>query len=146
MVDVVTDILIQCPVEHVRSYTINPDKAPDWYRSILSVQWITSKPLNIGSKIAFTAHFLGRHLSYTYEVIEMNNDNFVMRTSEGPFPMETTYAWEKLDNSACRLTLRNRGNPKGFSRILSPFIATMVRRANRKDLAKLKSILELRFD
>jgi hypothetical protein len=40
------------------------------------------------------------------------------------------------------MTLRNRGEPTGFSRIAEPMIAAAMRRANRKDLAQLKRILE----
>jgi hypothetical protein len=41
-----------------------------------------------------------------------------------------------------RVTLRNRGEPTGFSRLVAPFMATAMRRANRKDLAKLQSALD----
>ena len=40
------------------------------------------------------------------------------------------------------MTLRNRGEPSGFFRIVAPLIAAAMRRANRKDLARLKTILE----
>ena len=49
----------------------------------------------LGSQFTFTAAFLGRKLTYTYEVVELVPDRrFVMRTAEGPFPMETTYEWD----------------------------------------------------
>ena len=64
------------------------------------------------------------------------------RTAEGPFPMETTYTWAPADGGATRMTLRNRGEPAGFAKILAPFVAGAMRRANGKDLARLKSILE----
>jgi hypothetical protein len=65
-----------------------------------------------------------------------------MRTAQGPFPMETTYTWAPADGSATRMTLRNRGEPAGFAKILVPLVAGAMRRANGKDLARLKSILE----
>jgi hypothetical protein len=65
-----------------------------------------------------------------------------MRTAEGPFPMETTYTWESTEEGSTRMRLRNRGNPSGFSRLFAPFMVAAMRRANRNDLARLKSLLE----
>ena len=65
-----------------------------------------------------------------------------MSTSDGPFTMETTYAWSDAGEGATRMTLRNRGKPSGFARVASPMMARAVRRATRKDLARLKQILE----
>jgi hypothetical protein len=70
------------------------------------------------------------------------DERFVMATADGPFPMETTYSWEDAGDGATRMRLRNRGEPSGFTRIAAPFIAGAMRRANRKDLARLKSVLE----
>ena len=56
--------------------------------------------------------------------------------------METTYTWEAIDESSTRMTLRNRGRPSGFSVLMAPIMSFMMRRANRKDLALLKQLLE----
>jgi hypothetical protein len=56
--------------------------------------------------------------------------------------METTYTWEPAAGGGTRMTLRNRGEPKGFGKLVGPLMAGAMRRANQKDLAKLKSILE----
>ena len=65
-----------------------------------------------------------------------------MSTAEGPFPMETTYAWEDSVGGATRMTLRNRGEPRGFAGVAAPLMAAAMRRANRKDLRRLKNILD----
>jgi hypothetical protein len=141
-VDVCTETLIERPRTEVASYAMDPDNATSWYRNIKKVKWETDPPLVVGSKITFVARFLGRELSYTYEVTELVPDRrFVMRTSENPFPMETTYTWEDAA-SGTRMSLRNRGEPSGFSRIAAPVMARAMRQANRKDLARLKGLLE----
>jgi uncharacterized protein YndB with AHSA1/START domain len=142
-VDVNTAIIINAPRERVAEYVSNPDKAPEWYVNIHSAEWRTPKPLGIGTKVAFTARFLGRDLAYVYEFVEfVPGQKLVMRTADGPFPMETTYEWEDVGAGKTRMKLRNAGNPSGFSGFLSPLMSMMMKRANNKDLALLKKILE----
>ena len=144
-VDVLTEITIERPVDAVAAYASDPDNAPDWYENIQAVSWETTPPLAVGSRVAFVARFLGRRLSYTYEIVELTpSERLVMRTAGRPFPMETTYAWAPTGASSTRMTLRNRGEPAGFSRLAGPLMATAIRRANRKDLARLRTILETR--
>ena len=142
-VDVQSAIVINRPVSEVSRYAADPDNAPLWYVNIKSVQWVTPPPAQVGSRVAFVAHFLGRRLTYTYELVEfIPGVRLVMRTSEGPFPMETTYTWESNADGTTRMTLRNRGTPSGFSVWVAPLMAMAMRRANRKDLALLKKRLE----
>jgi len=142
-INVLTEIIINRPAEAVSAYAADPSNAPDWYTNIESAQWQTSPPLRTGAKVAFSAHFLGRRLEYTYEVVAfVPGERLVMRTAQGPFPMETTYTWASAGNGSTHMTLRNRGEPTGFSKILAPFMAGAMRRANNKDLARLKSVLE----
>jgi uncharacterized membrane protein len=142
-VDVQTDIVINRPCAEVAAYAADPSHAPDWYVNIDSVEWLTEPPVRVGSRLAFVARFLGRRLAYTYEIVELvPGERLVMRTAEGPFPMETTYTWHADGDNRTRMTLRNRGEPAGFSTLMSPFMARAMRRANRKDLAALKAGLE----
>jgi uncharacterized membrane protein len=142
-VDVQSAIVVNRPVSEVSRYAADPDRAPLWYVNIKSVEWVTPPPAQVGSRVAFVAHFLGRRLTYTYEVVEfIPGVRLVMRTSEGPFPMETTYTWESNVDGTTRMTLRNRGTPSGFSVWVAPLMAMAMRRAIRKDLVRLKKQLE----
>jgi hypothetical protein len=143
IVDVTTRTNMKRSRHSVADYAMNPDNVPHWYSNISSVEWKTPRPLAIGSQIAFIAHFLGRRLAYTYEIVALDpGDRLIMRTSERPFPMETTYLFESTADGGTRMTLRNRGAPKGFSRIVAPFMSSAIRQANRKDLERLRKILE----
>ena len=144
-VDVLTEIVIDRPRAVVAAFAREPDNVPKWYVNIESAEWKTEPPLSVGSRIAFVARFLGRRLAYTYEIVELDPEaRLVMRTSEGPFPMETTYTWTDEPGGGTRMTLRNRGESAGFGKLMAPFMRGAMRRATAKDLAKLKAILESR--
>ena len=142
-VDVLSEVVILRPRLVVAAFASDPDNAPLWYVNIKSVEWRTPKLLVVGSRIAFVATFLGRVLTYTYEITDLiPGERLVMQTAEGPFPMETSYTWATVSGDRTHMTLRNCGNPHGFLSLAAPFMAAAVRRANRKDLAKLQRVLE----
>ena len=142
-IDVETEVVIDRPVDVVAAYAIDPSNAPEWYANIDSIEWKTPPPAALGSQVAFVARFMGRRLEYTYELVDLvPGERLVMRTAQGPFPMETTYTWAATGVGSTRMTLRNRGEPSGFSKVMALFMAPAMRRANRKDLASIKAILE----
>lgn len=144
-VAVLTEIVIDRPVRVVAEYVVDPSNAPEWYTNIESVQWQTEPPVAVGSRLDFVAHFLGRRLTYTYEITELiPYQRLVMRTAQGPFPMETSYEWSPVVGAATRMTLRNQGEPSGFAGVAAPIMAAAMRRANTKDLTRLKALLESR--
>jgi uncharacterized protein YndB with AHSA1/START domain len=143
-VDVRVETVIRRPVHEVADYAGDPSNAPEWYANISSVVRETDPPLAVGSRIRFVASFLGRRIGYTYEVVDLvPGERLVMRTAEGPFPMETSYTWLPVDGGT-RMVLRNRGTPRGFGVIAAPFVSLAVRRATTRDLAAVKRILEAR--
>jgi hypothetical protein len=144
-VDVCTEIVIDRPVEVVAAYAGDPTNAPEWYVNIQSVDWQTEPPVAVGSRMDFVARFLGRRLAYTYEVVELDLPRrLVMRTAEGPFAMATSYEWATVGENQTRMTLRNRGEPAGIASVAGAVMAAAMRRANTKDLGRLKDLLESR--
>ncbi len=141
-VDVVTETVIARPRAEVAAFACDPDNATRWYQNIVSVQWRTPPPLDVGTRLGFVARFLGRRLEYTYEVREhVPGARFVMSTEQGPFPMETTYEFDDTP-SGTRMVLRNRGQPAGFAKVGAPLMERAMRRANSADLRRIKQILE----
>ena len=144
IVDVQSEIVIDRPVPVVADYAADPSNAPEWYANIDSVEWETAPAADdrqrsrswpgssaAGSRTPTRSPTASRRAA---------RDGH----QQGPFPMETTYTWTASGPGATRMTLRNRGEPAGFSKLTAPSMAAAMRRANRKDLANLKRILEAR--
>ena len=143
MIDVSTEIDINCPRDKVAEYSANPDNAPKWYVNIKAAKWRTPRPLKVGSQIVFKAKFLGKALVYIYEISEYAAEQrMVMKTITGPFPMETIYTWKSIQGNITRMSLQNKGNPAGLSKLLTPLFSFAIRKANNKDLQRLKQIME----
>jgi uncharacterized membrane protein len=141
-VDVEVAIVIKRPLADVAAYAGDPGNAPEWYVNIRSVEWRTDPPVAIGSQLDFVAQFLGKRLAYTYKVIELvPGERLVMRTADGPFPMQTTYMWSAVAGGT-RMTLRNTGAPSGFSMLAAPILRRAMYGAMSKDLRRLKQLLE----
>lgn len=142
-VDVLTEIEIDRPCDQVAGFASDPSNACRWYANIKSVEWETPQPLQLGTRVAFVAHFLGRRMAYTYEVVEWEpGQHLVMRTAQGPFPMQTAYRFSPRGPGSTHMTLRNSGEPTGFAAMTAPLMVSAMRRANRKDLHALKALLE----
>jgi hypothetical protein len=138
-VDVVTSVHIARAPGDVAAFASDPATAPEWYRNIESATWETEPPLTVGSRIRFVARFMGKTMRYTYEVRELGPSVLRMATTEG-FVMETTYTWE-AEGDGTRMTLRNRGEPRGPA-LMAPVMEAAMRSANDRDLQDLKRRLE----
>jgi uncharacterized membrane protein len=142
-VDVLTEIELDCPRDEVYAFVADPTNATAWYKNIQTVEWETTPPAVVGSRVRFRAHFLGRTLEYTYEIRAIEpGRRFVMATAQGPFPMETTYTWEDAPGGGTRMSLRNRGEPSGFAAVTAPVMTRAMRKANEADLRRLKALLD----
>lgn len=133
--DVLTTIEIDRPRSEVADYVSDPENATAWYENIKRAEWKSPKPLSAGSEIAFEAEFMDQKLEYTYQVTEyVPGESLVMSSTSGPFPMETSYRFSETPSGGTKVELRNAAQ--------DPDMASAIEIENRKDLARLKSILE----
>lgn len=145
MVDVEVHTTIDRPRAVVAAYCCDPDGVTAWCANIKAVHPETTGPVAVGLRFRYTSDFLGRRLEYTYEVVDLvAGQRLVMRCDRGPFLMETSYLWQDAGDGGTWMTLRSRGEPTAFAGLAAPLVATAIRRATAKDLARLKAILEKR--
>jgi Polyketide cyclase / dehydrase and lipid transport len=141
-VRVLSVIEIDRPRSEVAAFAIDPARAREWYGDVRDVRW-NRQPVAVGSRLAFVAAFLGRESDYVYEVTELvPGERFAMSRAEGPFRMETVFSWEDVRGGGTRMTLQSSGHPSGLSLLLAPLLKSSMKRSSRKDLARLKTILE----
>jgi uncharacterized membrane protein len=142
-VDIASEVVIARPRDDVAAFVAHPENATRWLESVKAVEWMPIGPLAIGSKVTHVTSVLGGSLTYTYEVLDHEpGEHIVMSTEDGPFPLETTYEWEDAGDGTTRMRLRNRAEPKKFSKLSAKLMARAMQKVNRKDLERLKAILE----
>jgi len=141
-VRVTNAVLIDRPRSEVAAFATDPSRAREWYSDIRDVRW-NRQPVAVGSRLAFVAAFLGREADYIYEVTEIVPDErFAMSRAEGPFPVETVYSWEDTSGGGTRMTMQSSGYPSGLALLVVPFLRSAMRRSGRRDLRRLKMLLE----
>jgi uncharacterized membrane protein len=136
-------IRIERPREEVAAWAADPDNAPRWRKEVAKVEWKSEPPLRTGSRIALTTPSLGLPLAYRYTVEDhVPGERTVLRTEEGPFPIETTLAFaDAQDGAATDVTLLTTGEKQG-SKLANRILERTLRRTNRKDLERLKELIE----
>ncbi len=145
MIYVKTAIVINSPKAAVAEFAADPQNATSWYTNIKSVDILTGPPLQKGSRMAFMVKFMGEEITYTYTVSDyVPGKLLIMEAADGFFPIQTTYLWDSTTNQGTRMTLINQGFPSGFSKWMTPVMSFMMSHYNRRDLKKLKRIMESR--
>lgn len=146
MVDVSTEIIINLPKEKVTEFAADPGNVPNWCTHIKSVEWNNDAPLRAGAKLVFNEQSMLRQHQHVYEVVEIiPGQKVIMRSHSNGMHMETTVAWQAINENTTCMTLRNRGIPVAFSKPIAPLLKLAIRKASRRNLKQLKKMLELSY-
>lgn len=144
MVDVSTEIIINLPKEKVAEFASNPHNVPNWCTHIKSVEWNNEAPLRAGAKLVFNEQIMRRLQQHIYEVLEIiPGQKVIMKNHGNGMRMETTVAWQAINENTTCMTLRNRGVPTAFSKPITPLLKLAIRKVSRRNLKQLKKMLEL---
>ncbi len=138
------DIEIHRPAAEVFDYLSNFENNPVWQDG-MDRAWFTSEPpLAVGSTYEQVAHFLGREIKSSFEVIAFTpGESVEIKTVESTFDIQVVRRVEALSEQSCRVTADIDGAPLSFPfSIFNPIMGWMAQRSVTKDYAKLKTLLE----
>ena len=136
------NLVINRPVEEVFAFVSNSENLPRWRSTSLEMKKTSDGSLGVGSTFKGRFIFLGRQFDGNVVVTaHEQNRVYVSKMAEGPFPLETGYTLEPVENGT-RVTFVAEGEPGGFFKLAEPLVVSMAKRAYTTDLQNLKEMLE----
>lgn len=146
MSDIITEITINLPKERVVEYASDPENAPYWCKNIRSVAWDNEAQLRAGTKLIVRERLMRRNMENEYEVVEIiPGQKVVVRSLSNGMKIETTVGWQAIDEETTCMTVRVRAVPRAFSKAIVPFKALTIKNTCRRNLKRLKRILEFTY-
>ena len=140
-IDITVETRIAKPLGEVAAYVIDPANEPKWIKGIRESVPLMPGPIGKGSRVRRVAHFMGRRIEYTPEVLEFEAGRRLLMRTTSPFPMTIEYSFTEERGEAV-FRQRLQGGPKGIAAWFSPLMAAMVRRNVGADMARLRALLE----
>ena len=136
------NLVINRPVEEVFAFVSNSENLPRWRSTSLEVKKTSKGPIGVGSTFKGRFTFLGRQFDGNLVVTEHEpNQIYTSKMAEGPFPLETRYVLEPVENGT-HVAFVVEGAPGGFFKLAEPLVVSMAKRAYDTDLQNLKDMLE----
>ncbi len=143
MTDITTTARIERPAEVVFDVVADMENNPRWQRGQQRCVWTSEPPLRIGSTYDQTARFLGREITSSFEVAELEPGRRIrIVTTGGSMPIDVTRIVEPVSDEACDVTAIVRGQPPRLLRLLGPVLDRLVLRSVRADYERLRELLE----
>ena len=136
-IDVTAELVINLPREKVAAFVTEPANDPVWVGGIVKAKMLTEPPVQVGTKVARVAKFMGKRMHYTPEVVACEPNALVAMRAESPLAMTIRYEFEDADGGTLTRVCVH-GDGTGFFRLAGPLLSRMVRRNINRDLRSLK--------
>lgn len=143
MVTEIATIVIACPVETVYNFLSQPSNRLRYDAELVDVRQTPAGPLRLGTQIVEVRRLLGQTGEMVTEVSELEALRVIgYRTLPGdPINAFGAYHFEATLEGT-RLTLNFTVAPKGFIKLIVPFMAGGLKRGIAKGLRNIKAVLE----
>jgi hypothetical protein len=117
---------------------------PKWQRGMVSCEWTSEPPIDVGSTYEQKARFLRRDIVSTFVVTRLEPGRLIeITTLESTFPIHVVRTVEPIDDGSCRVSARITGGPdRGLLRIAAPLMRSMAQRSVDTDYDRLVQVLE----
>ena len=143
MIDVVTTLEIERPVEEVFGFVADQTNAPRWQAGLHEVRRLTDGPIGVGSEHEFVRVFAGRQMSSRNRFVEFQPGRFVeFEIPDGWITGRASYLAEPAPSGGTVLTSRMQFHVRRPASVLEPILARLLTRDSRRDEARLKALLE----
>ena len=131
------------PVGEVFALAGDYENDPLWRSGVVEMRYETPGVLRTGARTREIMRFLGGRVTTVAEIVEFERDRKTAFASRGaPVPVWGSRTFEPDDDSTTRFTYELSARPGGPWALLSPILATVLRRQAARDLKKLKTLLE----
>jgi len=141
-VDVSAETVIERPRTEVFDFMCKLKNVPLWLDGCKKVWELEGDSEAIGGKVAHLDEFMGQEFEAHFEVLEWEpNERMVFEAISGPFRGTSVETLED-EGDATLVTIRVKGDPAGFLKVLSFGAKRMAQQQIERSLDNLKEILE----
>jgi len=133
---------IKQPVERVFAYTTDAKSWPKWQSIIVEAEQTSPGPVTLGTTFRGTSRMMGRSMPWTAKATEFEaSRKYGKRIDSGSMIIEQHNTYHPVEGGT-RFTILYDMKVGGFLKLLSPVLASSMRRELKTSLGNLKSVLE----
>ncbi len=142
MLEVKESILIRCPVGTTFSYLSNADNWPRWTSEVLEAHQTSSGAMAAGTTLQGIDRLMGVKVRWTSTISEyVTNKKMGQIITSGNRRVEQHLSFEPAGEGT-NFTFNYVMKDSGMPSILNPVLVKLMRRGIKRNLKKLKLILE----
>ena len=143
MVTAKTSVDIDRPADEVFRFVSELPNNPRWQRGMRACRWTSDPPHGVGSTYEQEARFLGKDVRNSFRVTALDpGRRIIFESTGGSFPLAVTRTVAPLGAGRCRFTEAVEGDARGYYRVADPVLQLLVRASIKRDLPRLKALLE----